>query len=317
MRRYIPELDEGLVREAARNTHALWSGGRDLEAHTESQFAQLRRAGSALLRFVGLVDDSGLVASIKRYTLGMALPGGGSAGAVGIGAVFTRMDARGTGAASALIERVLAEARAEGLGAALLYSDIDPAFYERLGFVTLPAVSHIAPVSSLPSGTDLTRRPAREEDERAMLEAHDASFDASFLRLRRSLAAFRFFRFRNRIERAWILRLDGEDIGYVIADKHDSSRDDGAMVPPITLWVDEWASRVPLELPQVFGALRALAEHEGAQHVAGWLRPDHAIPPFTAVPRSISIPMVCPLGQGLRAEDIRPDRAYFGSFDHF
>lgn len=59
--------------------------------------------------------------------------GGARVPTAGIGSVFTRPEARGGGIASALLERVLAAARARGMELALLFASRH-GFYERLGF---------------------------------------------------------------------------------------------------------------------------------------------------------------------------------------
>lgn len=314
-RTYVPRLDDALVAEAATQTHVIWSGGRTLEAHIEGQRAQLRRAGPAILRYTGLLDESGrLVAGIKRYGLSVSVPGGGKAPGVGIGAVFTRPDARGTGAASELLRAVLDEARADGVALALLFSDIDPGFYERLGFVSLPSLEHTATVSALPAETTLDVRPSTPEDEPWMLETNDASWDPAFVRPARTLEILRYFRFRNHGDLGWILRRDGRDVGYVLAALHDGKRDDGAEPPPRTLWVDEWAAPgIPRE--EVLGAIRRIALTEGAAHVASWLPPHLEGEPFVAQNRSTAIAMVRALGGPIPSID--PGQTFFGSLDHF
>ncbi|UQA57383.1 GNAT family N-acetyltransferase [Polyangium aurulentum] len=310
MRRYIADLDERLVREAASHTHPFWGKHVDLATHTAFQFEQLRRAGPSILRYVGLVDDAaGLVASLKRYTLALSVPGGAVVSVVGFGAVFTRQDARKTGAASELIEAVLAEARAEGHAAGLLYSDIDPAFYARLGFHAFPVFAHAAALEALPARTTLSLRPAEDRDDEAMLAAYEASFDTSFLRPHRSLEIFRFFRWRCRAERPWILRAEDRDVGYLFATPR-------GIAPERTLWIDEWAAP-GIDRAEVLGVVRQLAEREGARSVTGWLRPDEAAPFFDASPRPAEIPMIAPLDERLRPESVPPNRAFFGHMDHF
>ncbi|MRG96039.1 GNAT family N-acetyltransferase [Polyangium spumosum] len=313
-RTYVPRLEDALVAEAARQTHVIWSGGRAIDAHIEAQREQLRRAGPAILRYTGLVDDTGLVAGIKRYGIQVSIPGGGKAPGVGIGAVFTRPDARGTGAATELLRAVLDEARAEGVALALLYSDIDPGFYERLGFVASPALEHTAHVEALPSETSLEARPATAEDERWMLETYDASWDPAWVRPARTLEILRYFRFRNHVDLGWILRQGGRDVGYVLAALHDGARDDGAAPPPRALWVDEWAAP-GISREDVLGAVRRIALAEGAAHVAGWLPPHLGADPFVATTRATAIPMALALGAPLSTID--PGQTFFGSLDHF
>jgi hypothetical protein len=85
-----------------------------------------------------LVDDAGrLLATAKRYRYRARLDRrvGWMAG---IGAVFTPHLRRGKGYASQLIERLVDMERRDGVLFAGLFSEIDPGFYERLGFVVVP-----------------------------------------------------------------------------------------------------------------------------------------------------------------------------------
>src|SRR5262245_59321405 len=98
--RYVPRLPRALVEEATFHHYATWGLGRTQEEHTAHNFEQLERAGPELLRYVGLVEEGGLVASCKRYSLLLRHHKCGVIRAVGIGAVFTPPAGRGRGAAS-------------------------------------------------------------------------------------------------------------------------------------------------------------------------------------------------------------------------
>jgi hypothetical protein len=67
----------------------------------------------------------------------------------GIGAVFTPPALRGRGFASLMLGALLDSEKAAGRDLAFLYSDIHPAFYERLGFATLPSRAIAMRTSSL------------------------------------------------------------------------------------------------------------------------------------------------------------------------
>src|SRR5262249_3552849 len=138
--KYVALLDRAQIAEACRQHQALWGADVSPAAHAARVLRRLETAGPELLRYVGLVDPRGrLVSALLRYSLLLRQGASAPVRAVGIGAVFTRPSARGRGAASALLRAVMDEGRDLGYAAALLYSDIDPAFYERLGFVALPA----------------------------------------------------------------------------------------------------------------------------------------------------------------------------------
>lgn len=311
---FVPELDDRLVAEAASQTHEIWSGGWALEAHIERQRVNLHRAGPDILRYVGLLDETGLIASMKRYGLVVHVPGHGPRPALGIGAVFTRKDARKKGAAALLLRWLLDDARAKGCALALLYSEIGTAYYEKFGFVALPSFEHSAMTNEFPGQTGLTLRAADAADEPKMIELHEASWDPNLVRIVRTPELLRYFRFRNTPNHAWMLERNGVVVGYVISTLHDGTRDDGVKPSQRTLWVDEWAAPgVPLE--DVLGALRFIAEAESAERISGWLSPWHETAPFVAGHRHEPIVMACALNEILPA--IVPSRTFFGSLDHF
>ncbi len=311
---FVPELDARLVAEAASQTHEIWSGGWSLEAHIQRQNDNLQRAGRDILRYVGLVDETGLIASMKRYGLVVHVPGQGPKPAVGIGAVFTRKDARKKGAAATLLRWLLDDARAQGNALALLYSEIGTAYYERFGFVALPSFLHGAATNVFPENTSLEIRAAVADDERTMIAIHESSWDPSIVRIVRTPEHLRYFRYRNTADQACLLLRADTPVGYVIAALHSGSRDDGVAVSSRTLWVDEW-SAPGIPVSDVFAAIRRIAERESAERIAGWLSPWHQQDPFVASARHEPIAMACPLNPPLVAID--PTRTFFGSLDHF
>ena len=120
-------------------SHGIWSDGLTRQAYARYNAAQMRTAwGSRHLRRVALVDGSGeLLSSAKRYDF-LASLDGEELPVVGIGAVFTPEAARGRGHARAIVDEILAAATNDGVRLALLFSEIDPAYYESAGFVAVP-----------------------------------------------------------------------------------------------------------------------------------------------------------------------------------
>jgi predicted N-acetyltransferase YhbS len=116
-------------------TYPIWNEGLTRRAYGQWNAAQLRTSwGREHLSRVALLDDTGTVLSTaKRYRLRARLDGT-AVDALGLGAVFTPQALRGRGHASRLIETLVDEARADGAAFAMLFSEIDPVFYERLGF---------------------------------------------------------------------------------------------------------------------------------------------------------------------------------------
>jgi GNAT superfamily N-acetyltransferase len=309
MPRYVPQLDDEQFREACRQTHPFWGRGRTLEEHTQRSFAQMREAGPGLLRRVGWVSESGeLLCALKRYAVLLAVPGPDGprqVRAVGIGSVFTAEPYRGRGAASALLRAVLTEAREAGDEAALLYSDIDPAFYARLGFHEFPALDVSAPVEALPAEGALATRPSTSQDEEQLRAWYDASFPAACLRPARDAALWRFFRWWNTARPEYILSDGGREVGYL----HVTPRGR-------TLVVEEWAAP-GIPAPRLWATVRQLARDAGADRVEGWLRQDQIDDRFTLSPRNWGIPMVADLTGTLNLSGIAPASTHFGSIDHF
>ena len=128
-----------MLERILEESHQIWSDGLTREAYARYNAAQLRtRWGARNLERLALVDGSGqLLSSAKRYRFDARLDGR-EVQAVGIGAVFTPAASRGAGHARALIEAILAAAADEGAALAVLFSEIDPDYYERMGFIPIP-----------------------------------------------------------------------------------------------------------------------------------------------------------------------------------
>ena len=136
---HLLPADGAILEQILDESHGIWSDGLTRAAYARYNAAQLRtRWGGNHLRRLALVDRNGTVlSSAKRYALRAALDGQ-EIGVVGIAAVFTPPDRRGHGYARRLVEQILNEAAREGMALAVLFSEIDPAFYEALGFVPIP-----------------------------------------------------------------------------------------------------------------------------------------------------------------------------------
>lgn len=143
--------DERQLSEIFRGTVQEWSGGLDLPRYETLQREVLSwPAARERYRYRALIDEAGAVlASFKCYRFA-AQWGGRALVAVGVGAVYTPIERRGKGHAQELLTRALAEERDGGAQAALLFSDIGPRLYERLGFGVVPSAAVEAPLSALP-----------------------------------------------------------------------------------------------------------------------------------------------------------------------
>ena len=116
------------------DTYNIWHDGLTRPAYGRFYAAQLATSwGRAHLRRLALVEGDEVLASAKLYAFDAVLDGR-PIKVAGIGAVFTPPASRGRGAARDLMERLLERAAADGATLALLFSEIGPDYYARLGF---------------------------------------------------------------------------------------------------------------------------------------------------------------------------------------
>ena len=147
------------------DSHRIWSDGLTREAYGRYNAAQLRTPwGASHLRRLALLDANGAVlSSAKRYDLRAVLDGR-EIGVVGIAAVFTPPGRRRHGHAQRLIEQILDDATREGMVLAVLFSEIDPAFYEAMGFSAVPRRELLVRVKEGRGAPMVLVRAAEERD---------------------------------------------------------------------------------------------------------------------------------------------------------
>jgi GNAT superfamily N-acetyltransferase len=127
-----------VLEQVLDDSHPLWNDGLSREHYGKSWAAQLKTPwGQHHLDRVAMVDGPHVLSSAKRYDLSLRIDGR-IRRVLGIGAVFTAPAHRGRGCARELLTRMLDTAVTEGQEFAMLFSEIAPAFYERLDFVPVP-----------------------------------------------------------------------------------------------------------------------------------------------------------------------------------
>src|SRR5712692_3692139 len=135
----IPVPAEGAVLEQILEaTYEIWHEGLSRRAYARFYAAQTATPwGRAHIERQALVDGNQVLASAKLYAFDATLDGR-AVRVAGLGAIFTQPAHRGRGAARELAERMLESAAAGGADVALLFSEIGPDYYARLGFTALP-----------------------------------------------------------------------------------------------------------------------------------------------------------------------------------
>jgi len=179
--------DDAMRQRVLDHTFPIWNEGLSRDSYSRWNEAQLRTAwGRSHLQRIALVNDSGdLLATAKRYRLDVRVDQR-EGWMCGIGAVFTPADRRGHGYATRLIEMMLAEARQEGALFASLFSEIGPAFYERLGFTAVPLDEVTVSVRRKDGAPAMLVRAGDDRDLAAVATLHETRAAGARVALRRS-----------------------------------------------------------------------------------------------------------------------------------
>lgn len=197
---------------------------------------------------------------------------------LGIGALMVPPDLRKRGLGRDLVNAAIDDARSQGMRAAWLFSEIDPAYYERLGFQQVPfrlAASEIEDLpDEVPSGFSVScgvksgegedrlfASAGDEEDGAAFLDAARFVVDARALHPARSRAARGYFAWRNGLTYVSLWSAAGVLRGYVALGSMSAG-------PHPALEVCEWAS-APSDETALISALRSVAISWGASRVVG------------------------------------------------
>ncbi len=189
-----------LLEQILDESYPIWNEGLTRQAYGQWNVAQTRTPwGSQNLERVALVDDAGaLLSSAKRYQFAARLDQRDLT-LLGIGAVFTPPDRRGQGHASALIQRLIDQARISGSDAALLFSEIGTPFYERLAFKPVPLDEVRIRVRLEGGSPAMLVRAGHERDLPALSAMHDVRAAASGFALRRDVQHIQFMLVRKRL----------------------------------------------------------------------------------------------------------------------
>jgi len=181
----VVAVDDGLLDQILDQTHPIWHDGLSRQAYGAFYRAQRRTGwGAASLSRLALVDDGKVLCSAKRYDLVVRLDGRDLRTA-GLGAVFTAPRHRGQGHARRLLDEMLRDAVSAGFDLAMLFSEIGPAYYERLGFFALPHEEVEIQVERKPGAPAVLVRALEDRDYPLLADMHESRAAPYRLSLRR------------------------------------------------------------------------------------------------------------------------------------
>ncbi len=294
---------------AHRNVFDIWNKGLSLEDHLRYRLnsPSHRRADW----FVGCLDGR-VVTSLGCYPLrfritGRELPG------IALGSVYTLGEFRGRGFAPRLLGWVEDDQRQRQAALSVLYSDIDPDYYARLGYLLCPAwegwrpppdspavpsnrcrLVAVSPQDHLPA---LMKLYADYHGRLPLSIARDAEYWTAMLN-----------KFADDTFHA-LLAGDERWLGYVrLGRKSDVLR------------ITDFALADPSEelAESLYAAILELGRTSGARRVGGWL-PDSAAARrfFELTPRRTEVTMIKPLAwQGPLDEELISRTSRFCEIDH-
>lgn len=294
-------------REASfHNTHDVWSRGLPLDEHVALRLKSPLHGRAQW--FVGTIDGL-VVTSLAAHPLEFQLRGEPLKG-FGIGSVHTLAAYRRRGLAPQLLAWVEDYRRQQGDHLSLLYSDIDPNFYAKLGYWQAPAWCGWRDLPQVPSDAEDSQSAAPVAgklvpfDGRQEVDAMAAMYAACHGT--RPLSIVRgpeywahLFERQPADEYLWLDGPAGDRLGYVrlkrkgadlsIADyafSADAFSDGAVPAASDRSAVDESHYELLYRLLAEYG------QQQGAARIGGWL-PDLSVARrwFQLAPRSDEIPM--------------------------
>lgn len=280
---------------AHSNVFDIWSKGLSLEAHVHSRLNSPKHRLADW--YVGCVGGR-VVVSLGCYPLHFRLRGRDVPG-IAIGSVYTLADFRRRGFAAQLLGWVERRKQQDGVALSLLYSDINPGYYTRLGYVEcpslagwrdlgaslprLPETDRLVEVSTATHLADLAKLYADYHGAAPLSIARDADYWAALLQ---RFTSDRFFVFESAGRPcAGYARLGRQGGDWHIRDYALADQSDGLA-------------------KRFYTSMLAFGRETGASRVGGWL-PDlsAARELFRVETRPTEITMIKPLAWSEPFED--------------
>jgi predicted N-acetyltransferase YhbS len=277
---------DAILERILDTTFPVWHDGLTRRAYGQLNDAQMRTAwGAAHLHRVALVDASGTVlSSAKRYRLTASLRGR-AVRVCGIGAVFTPPDVRGRGYASELVSRLVDAARDEGADLAMLFSEIGPAFYERLSFQPVALDEVTLAVKRKAGAPAMLVRAGSEGDLPALASMHNTRAAASSFSLQRDSSYIQFSLAKKRL-RAGLAPTGVRQVEFYVAEEGASAVAYVILSVNDHGWtLDEAGDRDPAgaRLGAMLQVLTAREPSAGAPAIRAWWPRAFPVPPQIAI----------------------------------
>ncbi len=270
---------------AHRNVFDIWGRGLSLEEHVRFRLNSPKHRLATW--YVGCLEGR-VVVSLGAYPLRFQIRGDAVSG-IAIGSVYTLAEFRRRGFAGQLLEWVEDQSRQDGAALSLLYSDIRPEYYARLGYALCPSLEGWRDVRGMRDkvgmGQQLVEIDAASHLEELM-SFYTGYHGAAPLSITRDAQYWRALLQRFTHDRFYALVIKGRDDwkGYLRLSRKDPNWriTDYALTDQSSVWPDE-----------LYASTFGLAAHSGAERVGGWLPESPATRKlFQLTPRRTEITMI-------------------------
>jgi GNAT superfamily N-acetyltransferase len=273
------------LQQILGDTYPLWNDGLARERYARFWEAQLRTPwGRAHLDRVALVEGGTVICSAKRYDLSARIEGR-IRRVLGIGAVFTPSPHRGRGAASRLLETMLETAETEGFEYAMLFSEIDPSFYQRLDFVPVPVLESRLAVTMKGGSPAVLVRAGDDRDVAAVAEMSARRAEGARFALDRSEDWIRYGIAKRRLL-AGLGPAGLREVEFLVTEEgHQAVAYVVSMVREGRWYIEDCGDRDPAgaRLGAMLQAMIARTPHRPAPEIRAWLPHDFTPPQVTRV----------------------------------
>lgn len=305
----LREADETDLPAIFAKVHEFWGRGQTLDAYVAQRMAspQHRRA-----RWYIASRGDTMVSSLGAYPIAFHRQGHVVSG-MAIGSVHTRPDYRGQGGAPALLQYVERVEHDRGVEMSVLYSDIDPTYYAKLGYQLCPSYTGW----SSPSGAWHAEESTWQVEPfdgagrvEQMKKFYEADHGRRRLAVSRDDAYWRhLFPKRPGDRFLWLYDAQGSTRGYVRLEQA------GGDLKMTDIAVPEASDE---EMEQVYRAVQAYAAGLNRARLGGWLPDTAAVRRcFSLEPRSREITMLKPLGSAdALGDDLLAAAMHFQEIDH-
>jgi GNAT superfamily N-acetyltransferase len=320
-------------------TFSLWGDGLTREAYARFNAAQMKtRWGAAHLHRIALVDGGQLLCTAKRYDLAGWLHGR-RVRILGIGAVFTPPPLRGRGYARTLIEEMLRVAQEEEIELALLFSEIGPKYYERIGFLPVRIPDALLTVDVKPGAPAMLVRSGGERDYPEIAAMHALRAEGYEFALDRSVDYLAYAVSKKRLaaglgpsgRRAvqfFAAEEGGRAVAYLlmtVSGGHPQGNGGvgkrAPLVPPEYWIIEDCGDRDPTgaRLGAMLQVLLARMPGERPPTIVGWLPGGFRPPQISAVTEvaSSSVMMMRWTGQQIDPLPLEPEKLLYWRGDAF